>query len=66
MGSPFDFFRDISYYDTSLINKTQKANRAILKEAMVKQGFKPYSKEWWHFTLIKEPYPKQYFDFKVE
>jgi len=66
MGSPFDFFGDISYYDTSLINKTQKANRAILKEAMVKQGFKPYSKEWWHFTLIKEPYPKQYFDFKVE
>lgn len=66
MGSPFDFFGDISYYDTPLINKTQKANRAILKEAMVKQGFKPYSKEWWHFTLIKEPYPKQYFDFKVE
>ncbi|WP_446673958.1 hypothetical protein, partial [Paenibacillus odorifer] len=24
------------------------------------------SKEWWHFTLIKEPFPKQYFDFKVE
>lgn len=66
MGSPFDFFGDISYYDTSLINKTQKANRAILKEAMVKQGFKPYSKEWWHFTLIKEPFPKQYFDFTVE
>ncbi|OMC76558.1 peptidase M15, partial [Paenibacillus odorifer] len=37
-----------------------------LKEVMVKQGFKPYSKEWWHFTLIKEPFPKQYFDFKVE
>ncbi|MEK3736102.1 M15 family metallopeptidase [Paenibacillus sp. FSL H7-0941] len=66
MGSPFDFFGDISFYDTSLITKTQKANRAILKEVMVKQGFKPYSKEWWHFTLIKEPFPKQYFDFKVE
>lgn len=66
MGSPFDFFGDISYYNTSLITKTQKANRAILKEAMVKHGFKPYSKEWWHFTLIKEPYPKQYFNFKVE
>lgn len=66
MGSPFDFFGDISYYDTSLINQTQKANRVILKEAMVKQGFKPYSKEWWHFTLIKEPYPKQLFNFTVE
>jgi D-alanyl-D-alanine dipeptidase len=66
MGSPYDFFGDISFYDTTLINKTQKANRAILKAAMVKHGFKPYSKEWWHFTLIKEPYPKKYFDFKVE
>lgn len=66
MGSPYDFFGDVSYYDTSLINKTQKANRAILNNAMVKQGFKPYSKEWWHFTLIKEPYPKQYFNFNVE
>jgi len=66
MGSPLDFFGDISYYNTSLITKAQKANRKLLKDAMVKQGFKPYSKEWWHFTLIKEPYPNQYFNFNVE
>ena len=66
MGSPYDFFGDISYYDTMLINKVQKANRKLLKDAMVKQGFKPYTKEWWHFTLIKEPYPTRYFDFNVE
>lgn len=66
MGSPYDFFGNISYYDTSLITKTQKANRKILKDAMVKQGFKPYSKEWWHFTLLKEPYPNRYFNFNVE
>ncbi|MBW4080816.1 M15 family metallopeptidase [Paenibacillus sp. S150] len=66
MGSPFDFFGDISYYNTSLISKTQHANRKILKDAMEKRGFKPYSKEWWHFTLIKEPFPSQYFNFDVE
>ncbi|GGF68533.1 D-alanyl-D-alanine dipeptidase [Paenibacillus albidus] len=66
MGSPFDFFGNISYYDNPLINKTQQANRAILKAAMAAQGFKPYSKEWWHFTLIQEPFPKRYFDFDVE
>ncbi|WP_239711394.1 M15 family metallopeptidase [Paenibacillus sp. 19GGS1-52] len=66
MGSPYDFFGNISYYDTSLINNTQKANRAILKAAMVKRGFKPYTKEWWHFTLLKEPYPNQYFNFNIE
>ncbi|WP_410511135.1 M15 family metallopeptidase [Paenibacillus sp. BR2-3] len=66
MGSPLDFFGDISYYDTSLITKAQKANRKLLRDAMVKQGFKPYSKEWWHFSLIKEPFPNQYFNFNVE
>ena len=66
MGSPYDFFGEISYYNTPLISSTQHANRKLLKDAMMKQGFKPYAKEWWHFTLNKEPYPKQYFNFAVE
>ncbi|AIQ41407.1 peptidase M15 [Paenibacillus sp. FSL R5-0912] len=66
MGSPYDFFGEISYYNTTLVNSTQHANRKVLKDAMSKQGFKPYTKEWWHFTLIKEPYPRQYFNFNVE
>lgn len=66
MGSPYDFFGEISYYNTTLVNSTQHANRKVLKDAMSKQGFKPYTKEWWHFTLIKEPYPQQYFNFNVE
>lgn len=66
MGSPFDFFGEISYYNTTLVSSTQHANRKILKDAMSKQGFKPYAKEWWHFTLIKEPYPQKYFNFIVE
>lgn len=66
MGSPFDFFGEISYYNTSLVSTAQHQNRKILKDAMVKQGFKPYSKEWWHFTLINEPYPAKYFNFDVE
>ncbi|WP_405112569.1 M15 family metallopeptidase [Paenibacillus sp. FSL K6-1217] len=66
MGSPYDFFGEISYYNTTLISSTQHESRKLLKDAMTKQGFKPYVKEWWHFTLIKEPYPKQYFNFPVE
>ncbi|WP_379148577.1 M15 family metallopeptidase [Paenibacillus sp. sgz500992] len=66
MGSPYDFFGEISYYNTSLVSAKQHANRKLLKDAMAKHGFKPYSKEWWHFTLIKEPFPKQYFTFNVE
>ncbi len=66
MGGPFDFFGDISNHGTKLITKQQSGNRNVLKNAMVKYGFKPYSKEWWHYTLINEPFPKQYFNFDVE
>jgi len=66
MGSSYDFFGDISKHGTKLISKQQTGNRNLLKNAMIKYGFKAYSKEWWHYTLINEPFPKKYFDFNVE
>lgn len=66
MGSPFDFFGSISHFDTQEINHNQKKNRVLLKNIMSKYGFKGYVKEWWHFTLINEPYQKTYFDFNVD
>ncbi|XID94810.1 M15 family metallopeptidase [Paenibacillaceae bacterium WGS1546] len=66
MGSPFDFFGDVSGHGTELIGPEQKANRERLKNVMVKYGFNPYNKEWWHYTLKDEPFPKRYFDFDVE
>jgi len=56
----------ISRFDTGEITKEQAANRQLLKQLMVEHGFKPYSKEWWHYTLQKEPFPNQYFDFDIE
>ena len=35
------------------------------REIMTKNGFRPYDKEWWHFTLKNEPFPKKYFDFLI-
>ena len=26
----------------------------------------PYDNEWWHFTLVDEPFPNTYFNFDVE
>jgi D-alanyl-D-alanine dipeptidase len=66
MGSPYDFFGDVSGHGTKEITPEQTANRELLKNAMVKHGFKPYNKEWWHYTLKDEPHPKKYFDFDVE
>ena len=65
MGSPFDYFGEISHPDSRAVTEEQYENRMILQELMTKQGFEPLDCEWWHFTLIDEPYPDTYFDFPV-
>jgi len=66
MGSNFDYFGKLSWVISSNITTEQQAHRALLQIIMKKNGFKNYSKEWWHFTLKNEPFPKTYFDFPVE
>ncbi|MBQ3825417.1 MAG: D-alanyl-D-alanine carboxypeptidase family protein [Spirochaetaceae bacterium] len=48
------------------ISAEQFQNRMILRNAMIRHGFKPLEEEWWHFTLKDEPYPETYFDFPVK
>ncbi len=65
MGGPFDFFGELSHPDYPGVTPEQHANRLLLRQAMLNRGFKPLSTEWWHFTLVNEPYPNTYFDFPV-
>ena len=65
MGSPFDFFSEVSHPDCRTITDEQYANRMTLQELMTKNGFRPIDCEWWHFTLEDEPYPDTYFSFPV-
>lgn len=74
MGGTFDYFGVASHPDIlpgqeigsyKPINEEQYRNRMILREAMMRHGFKPYESEWWHFTLIDEPYPNTYFTFPL-
>lgn len=65
MGSPFDFFSNISHPDSKEVTEEQYANRMMLQQAMVKHGFAPIDCEWWHFTLADEPFPDTYFEFPV-
>ena len=65
MGGPFDFFGELSHPDSPAVTPQQHENRWLLREAMLNHGFKPLSTEWWHFTLVDEPYPDTYFDFPV-
>ena len=48
------------------ITPKQFCNRMILRQAMLRHGFKPLDSEWWHFTLKNEPFPETYFNFPVK
>ena len=63
MGSPFDFFSEVSHPDYKGVTDDQYENRMMLRNVMVKHGFEPIDCEWWHFTLKDEPYPSTYFEF---
>ena len=65
MGSPFDYFSDISHPDYTGITREQFDNRMLLRNVMIRNGFEPYGYEWWHFTLRDEPFPDTYFEFPV-
>ena len=65
MGGHFDLMDRISHHDAKEITTVEAANRLILKSLMVEFGFMPYECEWWHYTLIDEPFPDTYFDFAV-
>jgi zinc D-Ala-D-Ala dipeptidase len=65
MGTRFDFFGRESWPENLSLPPDPRANRLLLRAVMMKYGFKPYSKEWWHFTLENEPYPDTYFNFPV-
>lgn len=50
MGTGFDCFDVRSHTANVSITLTQAANRRILLEAMRRQGFTNYRREWWHFS----------------
>lgn len=65
MGGTFDYFGELSHPDYTGITEEQYANRMLLREVMMKHGFRPLPEEWWHFTLDDEPYPDIYFTFPI-
>ncbi len=66
MGGTFDYFGERSHPDFTGITPAQQANRKILRDAMMRHGFRPLNTEWWHFTLADEPHKNKYFDFPVQ
>ncbi len=66
MGTGFDCFHERARPDHPGLEPQQRLNRLLLRTLMEKHGFRPYDQEWWHFTLVNEPFPDTYFDFPVK
>lgn len=65
MGSGYDCLDPVANINNTEISKMAFKNRLFLKKLMIQNGFEPYEKEWWHFTLRREPFRNQYFNFPV-
>jgi D-alanyl-D-alanine dipeptidase len=53
MGTGYDCFDPLSHTDAADIAPAQRLRRQLLVEAMAREGFRNYAKEWWHFTLAR-------------
>jgi len=64
MGTPFDS-SGRNHGPPIQRNACPARNRMLLATTLRRHGFHGYDKEWWHFTLMHEPFPETYFDFLV-
>ena len=55
MGTAWDTFSTASHYANA--EGPAMDNRKRLRAAMVRRGFRPYEREWWHFDYPTEPPP---------
>ncbi len=65
MGGSFDLLSERSHPDYPGVTPRQHENRMLLREGMLRNGFLPSVREWWHFYLAEEPFPDTYFEFPV-
>lgn len=65
MGTPFDFFDEISFTESNLIKKEHLKNRMLLKEIMESCGFVNLATEWWHYSFLEDINPDIFYDFDI-
>jgi zinc D-Ala-D-Ala dipeptidase len=56
LGTPYDFFGKEAYQSYTKFPVATLKNRKLLKNIMIKYGFKPIRTEWWHYSYQKK-YP---------
>jgi zinc D-Ala-D-Ala dipeptidase len=64
-GTAFDCFSDRSTTRHSAVTGEARANRDRLSRALEREGFRNYSREWWHFEFQSPAAPTEPLDFPV-
>jgi zinc D-Ala-D-Ala dipeptidase len=64
-GTNYDCMDELSHTQSPLISVEARKHRRFLVSEMCKGGFQNFYREWWHFTLRREPYPDTCFDFLI-
>lgn len=65
MGGGHDLMDEVSHHGAAGVSEAAARNRSHLCSVMESCGFSRYDNEWWHYSLIAEPYPDTYFDFPI-
>ena len=58
MGGDHDLMDPMSHHGAQGITSAEAENRHHLRTIMRDGGFDSYDREWWHYTLRHEPYPR--------
>jgi D-alanyl-D-alanine dipeptidase len=64
-GTGYDCLDVLASSDNPAAGAAAIENRRLLRALMMRTGFMPYAKEWWHFELRDEPFPQRAFDFPI-
>lgn len=65
MYSSVDLFDPVSWHDCTLVDRLYLERRNYLREKMTKHNFEDFHLEWWHYTLLDEPFT-EHFNFDIE
>lgn len=65
MGTPFDLFDEQSHTESASVSAPARHNRLWLRALMQQHGWRNLPEEWWHYTLVGEPWPERYFNVPV-
>eukprot|EP01022_Parablepharisma_sp_SALTPOND_P000912 TRINITY_DN105242_c0_g1_i1.p4 TRINITY_DN105242_c0_g1~~TRINITY_DN105242_c0_g1_i1.p4 ORF type:complete len:277 (+),score=24.93 TRINITY_DN105242_c0_g1_i1:1082-1912(+) len=65
-GTGFDLMDEASHVINGIVTDLHNNNRVYISKVMTSVGFKVLEEEWWHFTLINEPFNNTYFNFTID